>query len=174
MSGSIADQLLKAGLVSEERVKAAQDQKKNKSKRRAAGKKGKQGAPARSPRKKMSQSEMDLAKAYAIRAKEEQRQKQREAEDLKRRQEANAKLKKLIATASLNDKDAETARNYMHKDKVRRIYVTDKQNEALNNGEMGIVLFQGRAHIVTAEHYQQFAEIKPETAIFHSDSKETP
>lgn len=118
----------------------------------AQGKPG-QGKPqgARKPR---SQEDIDLAKAYAIRAQREkderieaERQKQEEA---RLRREARARLDELIKDKGLNDPAADIARHFEYGGKIKRIYVNADQLKALNAGELGVLQQNGRYLLVTA------------------------
>jgi len=119
---------------------------------RAAGKPPPARKPQREPR---SRSEMDLAKAYAIRARKE-KDERIEAERLKQeqareRREAKARLAELLKDKALNDPAAEIARHFDYGGKIKRIHVTPAQLKALNSGELGVVQLDGRYLLVTAE-----------------------
>lgn len=122
---------------------------------------GKPGGQARGghgqqgPRKPRSAEEMDLAKAYAIRAQRE-KEERIEAERLKQeearvRREAKTKLEALLQGKSLNAEEADIARHFPYGGKIKRIYVTAEQLTALNAGELGVVQLNGRYLLVTAE-----------------------
>jgi uncharacterized protein YaiL (DUF2058 family) len=119
------------------------------------GKPGQGGRPgAQAPRKPRTQEEIDLAKAYAIRAQRE-KEERIEAERLKqeeagKRREAKAKLAEFLKDKALNDKDAEIARHFPYGGKIKRIYVTAEQLKQLNAGELGVVQLDGRYLLVTA------------------------
>lgn len=120
------------------------------------GKPGQSRGPGQQgPRKPRSAEEMDLAKAYAIRAQKE-KQERIESERLKQeearvRREAKAKLEELLKDKSLNAEAAEIARHFPYGGKIKRIYVTPEQLTALNAGELGVVQLNGRYLLVTAE-----------------------
>ena len=116
------------------------------------------GAP-QSPRARKggarSQEDIDLAKAYAIRAQREkderiaaERAKQEEA---RKRREARARLAELVKGKSLNAEDADIARHFPYGGKIKRVYVTADQLRALNAGELGVLQMDGRYLLVTAE-----------------------
>ncbi|MDT3454438.1 DUF2058 family protein [Stenotrophomonas pavanii] len=118
---------------------------------------GKPAGQARSqgPRKPRNAEEMDLAKAYAIRAQRE-KEERIEAERLKQeearvRREAKAKLEELLKDKSLNAEAADIARHFPYGGKIKRIYVTAEQLTALNAGALGVVQLNGRYLLVTAE-----------------------
>ncbi len=129
--------------------------------RRAPHGKGRPGGGARPGQgqnpgqgKPRSREDIDLAKAYAIRAQKEkddrieaERVKQEEA---RLRREAKAKLDVLLEGKALNDAAAEIARHFNYGGKIKRIYVTAEQLKALNAGELGVLQQNGRYLLVTA------------------------
>ena len=107
-----------------------------------------QGKPTR------SREEMDLAKAYAIRAQKE-KDERIEAERLKQeearlRREAKAKVDELLKGKSLNDAAADIARHFPYGGKIKRIHVNAEQLKALNAGELGVVQQNGRYVLVAS------------------------
>ena len=124
--------------------------------RGGAGKPGPSRGPGQQgPRKPRTAEEMDLAKAYAIRAQKE-KEERIETERLKQeearvRREAKAKLEELLKDKSLNSEAADIARHFPYGGKIKRIYVTAEQLTALNAGELGVVQLNGRYLLVTAE-----------------------
>ena len=119
------------------------------------------GAPrqhdkARPPRhgKPRTREDIDLAKAYAIRAQKEkderievERLKQEEA---RKRREAKARLAELLKDKALNDPAAEIARHFDYGGKIKRIHVNAVQLQALNAGDLGVVQLDGRYLLVDA------------------------
>jgi uncharacterized protein YaiL (DUF2058 family) len=104
--------------------------------------------------KPRSQEDIDLAKAYAIRAQRE-KDERIEAERLKqeearKRREAKAKLAELLKDKALNDANAELARHFDYGGKIKRIYVNAEQLKSLNAGELGVVQLDGRYLLVAA------------------------
>ncbi len=107
------------------------------------------GKPAR------SREDIDLAKAYAIRAQKE-KDERIEVERLKQeqarlRREAKLKLAELLAGKGLNTADAEHVRHFEYGGKIKRIHVSADQLKAVNAGELGVVQMDGRYLLVTAE-----------------------
>lgn len=99
--------------------------------------------------------DIDLAKAYAIRAQRE-KDERIEAERVKQeearlRREARAKLEQMLKDKGLNQPEAEIARHFPYGGKIKRIYVTAEQLKALNAGELGVVQLNGRYLLVTAQ-----------------------
>lgn len=126
---------------------------------RPAGKPG-EGRRSGKPR---SQEEIDLAKAYAIRAQKE-KEERIEAERLKQeearlRREAKARLAELVKDQGLNDKDADIARHFPYGGKIKRIHVTADQLKQLNAGELGVLQMDGRYLLVTAALLDQAEQV---------------
>ena len=104
--------------------------------------------------KPRTREDIDLAKAYAIRAQKE-KDERIEAERLKQeearlRREAKAALDTLLQGKALNDATAEIARHFEYGGKIRRIHVNPAQLKALNAGELGVVQNNGRYLLVEA------------------------
>ncbi len=99
-------------------------------------------------------SEMDLGKAWAMRAQQEKQERieaeQTKQEQARLRREAKARLEALLQDKGLNDANAEIARHFEYGGKIKRIYVNAAQLKALNAGELGVVQLNGRYLLVAA------------------------
>jgi uncharacterized protein YaiL (DUF2058 family) len=114
---------------------------------------------------KRTQEEIDLAKAYALRAQKEkedrlatERLKQEEAS---KKREAKAKLTRLLEGKALNDPSAELVRHFEYGGKIKRIHVTAEQLIALNAGELGVVQANGRYELVSAILLSEIESVLP-------------
>ena len=170
MSDTLRDQLLGLGFKAAPKPERKPDSRRDhKPSGRPQGKPGEgrrdakappragQGRPQGRPQggKPRTQEDIDLAKAYAIRAQREkeerieaERQKQEEA---RLRREAKARLEELLKDKALNDEAADIARHFPYGGKIKRIYVTADQLRTLNAGELGVVQLNGRYLLVTAQ-----------------------
>lgn len=120
-------------------------------------------APAK--RSQKTRGDIDLAKAYAIRAQRE-KDERIEAERLKqeearRRREAKAALTAFVKGKALNDAAAEIARHFPYGGKIKRIYVTAEQLPQLNAGALGVVQIEGRYLLLSAAHLQEAETMFP-------------
>nr|WP_298130939.1 DUF2058 family protein [uncultured Pseudoxanthomonas sp.] len=170
MTDSLRDQLLGLGFKPAPKPERKPDRRPDRrpdprrDAQRPAGKGGAhpkpgQGGKPRPPqggagKPKRSQEDIDLAKAYAIRAQRE-KDERIEAERVKQeearvRREAKAKLEAFLKDKGLNDAEADIARHFPYGGKIKRIYVTAEQLKALNAGELGVVQQNGRYLLVTA------------------------
>ena len=152
MSDSLRDQLL--GLGFKPAPKPARDDRKGGRSRDQNPKAKAKSGPPRRERAARPREDIDLGKAYAIRAQKEkeerieaERQKQEAA---RQRREARAKLAGLLEDKALNAADAEIARHFPYGGKIKRIYVTPDQLRQLNAGELGVVQLDGRYLLVDA------------------------
>ena len=105
--------------------------------------------------KPQSREDIDLAKAYAIRAQREKDERiaaeAAKQEEARKRREARAKLAELVKDKALNDAAAEIARHFPYGGKIKRIYVNEAQLKQLNAGELGVLQMDGRYLLVTAD-----------------------
>lgn len=106
-----------------------------------------------------SREDIDLAKAYAIRAQREKDERiaaeAAKQEEARKRREARAKLAELVKDKALNDPSAEIARHFPYGGKIKRIYVNEAQLKQLNAGELGVLQMDGRYLLVSAEMLAQ-------------------
>ena len=162
MAESLRDQLLKSGIV-----KQVRDEKRpNPPKGAPSPKGGKPPHPRQhGPNKPQGkgQSEIDLAKAYAIRAHTEANERkqveQAAAEEARLRRERKQKIQQLLQGKVLNKPEVDHVRHFEYGGKIRRVHVDAEQLAALNAGELGVVQQQGRYLLVTRELAEQVREI---------------
>jgi len=193
MAESLRDQLLKSGLVKDVREEkrnpspARQGQNSSASGQPYAGNRPKQGGKpqggrpnqggrppqhAGKPGKPAQRSqprpdgEIDLAKAYAIRAQtdaSERRKAEAEAAEAARlRKERKRKIEELLKGKALNLAEADQVRHFPYGDKIRRVHVDAAQLAALNAGELGVVQQGGRYLVVDKTVIEALRELAPE------------
>lgn len=160
---SIRDQLLKAGLVTEEQVKQAESKpKKNKAKPQT-----KQATPkqrSQKPQKKKREL-TDLERFYQQRdatdkaEQAEQEKKRKEAARI--RKEKRAKIGNLIKTNLVNDDTAEHRYNFVVGSSVKYLFVTEAQQTQLANGELAIVFLGEKRCLIPTEIGKQIQSIEP-------------
>lgn len=147
MGDSLQDQLRALGLA-ESRPEKRQRGSKPKPARRARRSSGaKSGAePGQEP---------TLDQAYALREREEKRQAERarrqKVEEERRRRELNRAIREIVTARRQNRDDADVARYFMYKGRIRKIYVTAEQQQALAAEELGIVYLAGSYHLLEPE-----------------------
>lgn len=173
MSDSLKDQLLKLGFKQPAREPRPEAR---------SGKSDRRSQPHKTPRTAREQgksaADIDLAKAYAIRAQKEkderlaaERQKQEEA---RQRREARAALTALLEKERLNLDNAEIARHFEYGGKIRRIHVSAEQLRALNAGELAVVQLAGRYHLVKPETATEAERLMPGSLALSIDPNSPP
>ena len=162
MADSLRDQLLKSGIVKQVQQDRAREPKRPLPP--PSGKPGRKGgkAHASSPAGR-SQEDIDLAKAYAIRAQAEARERKRveqeAAEQAALRRERKQKIQQLLDGKALNKAEADQPRNFEYGGKIRRVHVDAGQLAALNAGELGVVQQGGRYLLVSREVAEQVRDL---------------
>ena len=130
------------------------------------------------PRKPRTQEEIDLGKAYALRAETEKRERiaaeAAKQEAARVRREAKAKLDAFLVGKPLNDAVAEHARHFPYGGKIKRVHVTPEQLKALIAGELGVVQSNGRYLLVTAAVLAEAKTIFPEAVALEVDPNAPP
>lgn len=164
MSSSLRDQLLQLGFKTPEPPR--RERKPEHKPRPGKAARDGRGAAAPPARAAVDSTEIDLAKAYALRQREERAERERiERErqaEAARRREARQKLHALLQGASLNDPKAELPRHFEHAGKIRRIYVGPEQLRALNAGELAVISAGGRYHLVALATAAQAEALMPD------------
>lgn len=170
MTDSLRDQMLKLGFAPKkhEAPKPRPQQPKAgvAGKVQAPGRPQAQTKPASSARlDARSQEEIDLARAYALRAKlerEEAAQARREAEQkAAEKRERKLRMAALLEGKAQNMADAEHPRHFEHQGKIKRVYGSEAQLTAINAGELGIVMQDGHFRIVAREIALQVRDLEP-------------
>ena len=178
MSESLRDQLLKSGLAKVLKPAPKPTPKpQNKPTQRSAPKPAVQRpqAPALRQRRKSDtdNSELDLARAYALRArqdKQDRARQQAEAERIAReKKQRKLELTALLSGHELNVADADVARHFPHGTKIRRVYCSKQQLAQLNRGDLAVVQLSGRYLLVTRELALQAQAIQAEALVLLCD-----
>jgi len=154
MSDSLRDQLLGLGFKPAPKPQREAKPARGKAPPAPQARGNDKPRPGQGRKPARDRADIDLAKAYAIRAQKE-KDERIEAERLKQeearlRREARTKLAELLQGKALNDEAAEIARHFEYGGKIKRIYVTAEQLGALNAGELGVVQVNGRYLLVAA------------------------
>ena len=173
---SIRDQLLKAGLVTEEQVKKAETKPKPNTKNKRTGKAstgqvGKQRKPQKQVPKKRELT--DLERFYQERDKtdkaEKAEQEKQKKEAARIRKEKRAKIGALIKNNLVNEESAEQRYNFVVGSSVKYLFVTDAQQEQLAKGELAIVFLGEKRCLIPIEMGNQIKEIEPSRLVIVSE-----
>jgi len=176
LMSSLSDQLLKAGLVTEEQVKKAAEKPKT---QKPKGK-SKHKPHNKTPNKKRPHSKnepSDLANFYKQRAtiekteKREAEKKKQEAARLKK--ETNEKINKLLTENLVNEDAADIRYNFVVGTTIKYLFVTEKQQQKLADGELAISFLGGKRALIPVNIAKQILKLNPNKIVVISDpSKE--
>jgi len=128
---------------------------------------GGQKRKGRRPRKAAGVAgEPSLDRAWALREQQEKNEadaaRRRKLAEDRRRKEINRSIRQIVDAHRLNREDAEVARNFLFRGRIRKVYVTADQQTALTKGELGIVYLTGGYHLLAPEHLEAVRVIDPE------------
>ena len=169
---SLSDQLLKAGLVTEEQVKKASERpKKNKLKNQKQKKTNNDFSKQKRPHAKKEPS--DLAQFYKERASLERTEKQEAArkkqEAARIKKETNDKINKLLTDNLVNDDNAEIRYNFVVGTTIKYLFVNEDQQQKLANGELAISFLGGKRALIPTEVAKQITQLNPNKIVIISD-----
>lgn len=173
MSKSLQDQLMALGLAKEQvrekagekagkKVGPAPNRKPHSQKRSTANKPGAGHSASKhaaaSAANSKSVDDISLEQAYRIRESQEKSEKQkareRKIEEDRKRALLNKQIRQIIDQHRLNLAEADEARYFMYKDRIRKVHVTAEQLLQLNAGKLGVVYLAGGYHLLFGEHIE--------------------
>lgn len=179
----MTEQLLKAGLVTEEQVQKANKKTNNKQKARSAAKHGNRQKPAnkqhgnknKQRKKTVNQEKSDLETFYRMRSAEENKEKQealrKKKEAALRKKQINKKINKLILDNALEiNESADIRYNFVVGTTIKYLFVTPEQQAQLAKGELAITFLKGKRFIIPVETARKILEINPDKMVVMSVS----
>jgi uncharacterized protein YaiL (DUF2058 family) len=166
MKNALQEQLLKAGLATEDQLAKAK-----RGQRRPPGNKGRKGGRPKRPRdaanSKPRHDDSDLARAWAARQQAEREEAARKKQ-LKAQRKANrAKIRQLLLDNCLNSDTADIPFQFMVGTNIKNIYVTEEQRKQLLAGALRITFQDGRRCLIPADVATRIHELDPEKLIIN-------
>ncbi len=152
MANSLQDQLLKAGLVSEQQLKQAQTKKRKQ--KRAGG-----GRSAES-----AQRSAEAEQAAAEKRRRDQELNRRREEERQRKAELVA-LWQLVHDTRVSREGGDVAYNFADGAALKRLYVSAAQQQALVAGELAIVRHQDFYELVPAGVAERVQQVDSATLV---------
>lgn len=177
MANSLSDQLLKAGLIDQNKIDQAEQEKqqrKEAAKKQRQQSKSKQSAPKQSAKKqKRKQPDSDLAQFYKARATEERAE--REANEKAKREAAalrkktRKQIRELVEANLKNVDDADIRYNFVIGTNIKYLFVTEAQQTALSAGELAITFVDGKRCLIPTEIGKQILALDPNKPVVISE-----
>ncbi|HSG88516.1 MAG TPA: DUF2058 domain-containing protein [Pseudomonadales bacterium] len=170
MSNSLREQMLKAGLVDEKKVKAL-DQQERLGKRKQKGK-AKQ-KPKAERRAELAPAAPDSRKSAtaALKARADRDRDLNRARQMKEEKRAlKLQIADIIGRRRHPRKDGEIAYNFLDGKKVKHIYVTRALRDGLGAGRMDIVRHGNGHEVVDAEVAEKLRALDPKVVVARRDN----
>lgn len=152
MANSLQDQLLKAGLATQDQVRNTRSGKR---KQRKAGKPHDDSVQRQAAQRQAAQAERDRA----LNAK-------READRVNKETRLRIREMVLAASEKVKPEAAEIPYNVLHGSKLRRIYVTAEQRDGLGCGKLAIATAKGRHHVVSMALADEISQLMPDYFVY--------
>ena len=159
---SLQEQLLKAGLVDENKIKQAarEKQKRGKQTRKTAGK----SAAAQPDANKKAAEKSHAQRVARDRALDDKRKQGQEQKEIA------AQVRQLIDTNKIDRSKGEIPYSFVYRKKIKKMYIGETEKNDLTNGRLAIVTtvinHEGRRfELVPMEVARKIAERDPETVI---------
>ncbi|MEZ5596891.1 MAG: DUF2058 family protein [Pseudomonadales bacterium] len=163
MAGSLRDQLIKAGIATNEQARRAERQLKAEKQARSQG--GGKTAKGKQPPDDAPNPDALREKARQYNAEKAQRDRelQQAANEKAAAKARRAQIKQLIAQNNQRTQaaDDDVPYNFVHGKKVKRIYVTKTHQAQLGAGSLVIVQDDGRYHLVAPDVASRIAALDP-------------
>ncbi|MEO0422462.1 MAG: DUF2058 family protein [Pseudomonadota bacterium] len=151
--GSLQDQLLQSGLVSEDQLR--------KSKQNAA--KGRKRKPRKSKAERAAKapdSEATRAAKAASSARQLRDRELNQARNVERERKAIlGQLRAIINEQRLNDPEGDIKHFYQSGKKIKQIWVTSKQQRELVTGALVVAVLEGRGHLMATAQAERLQKV---------------
>lgn len=159
MSDALREQLLKAGLADEKKLKQTKKElQQQRQKQRKGGKKAKAAASPDPEKQRLAEEHRRKAQ------RDRELNQQKEAE--KRRKSVRAQVEDLLKHHAQSTRDGDIPFHFTQDNKVRKLEVTAKQQQGLSQGRLAIVRHDSRYHLVPAEVTEKLLERDPSLFIY--------
>ena len=161
MANPFQDQLLKAGLVSKDKVNKVNKSKHKKNKQR--------------PKDQMTEEEE--RKRQIKQAEQEKVERDRELNRLKLEEEnkkaITAQIRQLIEMNRISSDGGEEAYNFEHDKKIKTIYVTDELRKQIINGRLAIAQLNGKYELVSKQVAEKIMQRDADFVVLCNEATQT-
>ncbi|KZN28732.1 nucleoprotein/polynucleotide-associated enzyme [Pseudoalteromonas luteoviolacea S2607] len=154
--GSLQDQLLKAGLTTEHKMKVAKTEKRKQQK-----KKKKKGATSDKTDLQKHIEQTKLAQQQKAEALNKAKQ-----DDLKEREQV-ARVKQILEHHNQDEIKGDRTFNFTYESKIKELDVNEKTQQALSKGRLAICVLEGQFYVLEDEPARKVAEVDEKYIVFH-------
>lgn len=195
MSNSLSEQLLKAGLITQQQIDQA-EQAKQQQKEQAKARQQQKNAPkppvkaqhaptakakaeqrpasdrpkqTHMPRPAKPRQSSDLEQFYkerdSVERAEREREEQLRREKAERKKLTRAQVRELIAANQQNVEDASIRYNFVVGETVKYLFVTEAQQKSLADGSLAITFMDGKRCLIPLEIAEQIQALDPDKLV---------
>jgi len=154
--GSLQDQLLKAGLTTEHKMKVAKTEKRKQQK-----KKKKKGATSDQTDLQKHIEQTKLAQQQKAEAINKAKQ-----DDLKEREQV-ARVRQILEHHNQEEIKGDRTFNFTYNSKIKELDVNEKTQQALSKGRLAICVLEGQFYVLEDEPARKIAEVDEKYIVFH-------
>ncbi len=165
VADSLQDQLIKAGLVSEDQVNRARAPKKQKRKpnpRPARKRPAQQAAVEDLPAVEQRPAPKTISSRPA-----------KKAFDWREAKAQKAQAGELIKKHKLNQPAADIRHNFAKGNRVKQVYVTAQQRDDIIGGRLAIAIADDRAYVIPLETAAKLRTLSPKTFVLVNEQQQT-
>lgn len=160
MANSLADQLLKAGMVDKQKVRKVQAEKRKQERQR------------RHNKIEVKDEAAELAAKAAAKKQARDRELNRQRKAKAEQQAKMAQVKQLIEANRIDYQPGETAWNFSEGGKVRQLYLPEKLRAQVLSGAVAVVSATQGYELVPLTIAERIAERLPDRIVYHADATE--
>ena len=170
MARSLRDELLKAGLVTREQASRAERGS------RPPAKPAKNKAAGKTPSRTQGTTRSRAAR-HASKPEPRDPSTQRPSAPVEppspdpeeRVKQLNIEIRRILDTETEKaEAQSDTPFHFARGDRLKRLYVSEDQRRRLSDGELAIVGFRGRHHLVPRRAGERIRELRPEVFVFNA------
>lgn len=159
MSDALREQLLRAGLADEKKLKQTKKElQQQRQKQRKGGKKAKVAATPAPEKQQLAEERRRKA--------ERDRELNQQKEAQKKQKSVKAQIEDLLKRHAQSTRDGEIPFHFTQDNKVRKLEVTAKQQQGLSQGRLAIVRHDSRYHLVPADVIGKLLERDPSLFVY--------
>lgn len=171
MARSLRDELLKVGLVTSEQASRAERGNRRRSKAAGKGASSRDRGDKRRPAAKPA-SDRESRPSAERSAPTPLRPSAPDPEEQVRK--LNVEIRRILDTeAEKVDAETDTPFHFPRGERLKRLYVSEDQRRRLTGGNLAIVGFRGRHHLVPRLAGERVRELRPEVFVFIADDGES-
>ncbi len=153
--GSLQEQLLKAGLTTEHKMKQAKTEKRKQQKKK---KKGATSNP--------SDLQQHIAQTKAEQQKRADELNQARQAELKEREQV-ARVKQILEHHNQDEIRGNVTFNFTYENKVKELDVNAETQKKLSKGRLAICVLEGQFYVLEDEPARKIAEVDEKYIVFH-------